>query len=110
MNSTVAGTFVDVYVCPTNGPKLNLGGRYGSGRSLVGVPSSNYMANAGVTIRPGSIWPGAVCDVANATEGAMYEYGVVRAGDFRDGLSNTILLGEIAGRPGRSGGEVLERG
>ena len=34
--------------------------------------------------------------MANAIEGAMYEYGVVKFSDFRDGTSNTILLGEIA--------------
>src|SRR5262249_6200462 len=35
------------------------------------------------------------CEVVNAIEGAMYEFGVVRLSDIRDGTSNTLLLGEI---------------
>ena len=102
VNSTVAEVVIGVYVCPTEGVNYwGTYGSYGAGHSSAQVPCSNYMANAGVTIRPGCIYAGCNrCSVANAVEGAMYEYGAVRINEFRDGLSNTLLLGETAGYSG----------
>jgi prepilin-type N-terminal cleavage/methylation domain-containing protein/prepilin-type processing-associated H-X9-DG protein len=96
VNTTVAGAVIDVYVCPTEGVKYwgsDTYVPYGAGRSRILIPRANYMANAGVTI---SGCPGCRCGVPNAIEGAMYEYGAVKMNEIRDGLSNTLLLGEVA--------------
>lgn len=93
LNTTAAATAIETYICPTEGLKRTDG--YGKGNSNITIPHANYMASAGVTIKPGCIWPVCACDVANATEGAMYEYGVVKMNDIKDGLSNTLLLGEV---------------
>jgi prepilin-type processing-associated H-X9-DG protein len=43
------------------------------------------------------MYPGCRCDVVNAEEGAMYEFGSVKLSgiDNKDGTSNTLLLGEV---------------
>ncbi len=96
VNATVAGTLVDVFVCPSDGPKLSDGGGYGAGSARVNIPFSNYVASAGVTLKPGCVFPECGCDVANAIEGAMFTFDGVRNREILDGLSNTLLIGEVA--------------
>jgi prepilin-type processing-associated H-X9-DG protein len=94
VNTTVAISVVSAYVCPTNG--LTAYYNYGAGHTSLKIPYANYMASAGVTIRPGCSLPSCHgCAVCNAIEGAMYEYGVVKLSDIRDGASNTLVLGEV---------------
>jgi prepilin-type N-terminal cleavage/methylation domain-containing protein/prepilin-type processing-associated H-X9-DG protein len=104
VNTTVAASLISVYVCPTDGVRYwgsATYAPYGAGRSGILIPRANYMANAGVTIRRGCIYPGCNrCGTANAVEGAMYEYASVKMSDIRDGLSNTLLLGEAANGTG----------
>jgi prepilin-type processing-associated H-X9-DG protein len=98
VNTTAVAISLLVYVCPTDGLNYWDGARsaaYGGGNTGIKIPLSNYVASAGVTIRAGSVWPGTACDVADAVEGSMYEYDAVRIPQIRDGLSNTLMAGEI---------------
>ena len=96
VNTTAAGTLVGTYVCPSDGVKYDTSGTYGAGNTTIPIPLSNYFGSSGVTIRPGCLQAGCACDVANAIEGILYDFGSVRIADVRDGLSNTLLLGEAA--------------
>ena len=98
VNATVAGTLVNAFVCPSDGPRsAATGGAFGTGNSQVKLPYANYLASAGVTLKPACVYNGCPCSVANATEGAMYSFGGVRIHEILDGLSNTLLIGEVAG-------------
>jgi prepilin-type processing-associated H-X9-DG protein len=98
VNSTAAGTLVSTFVCPSEGVNYTSGG-YGAGNTNIPIPLANYRGSSGVTLKPGCIWPGCGCDVSDSVEGILYEFGSVRIADVRDGLSNTLLLGEAAGNP-----------
>ncbi len=96
VNSTVAGTLVQAYVCPSD----KMGNMWvtgpGAGGTGVLIPDSNYVANAGTTIIPGQTWTiNAGPGVDGATEGAMYEFHAVKLNEITDGLSNTLLVGEF---------------
>jgi prepilin-type N-terminal cleavage/methylation domain-containing protein/prepilin-type processing-associated H-X9-DG protein len=98
VNATVAGTLVNGYVCPSDGPRFApTGGAFGTGNSQVKLPYTNYLASAGVTLKPACVYSGCPCSVANASEGAMFSFGAVRNSEILDGLSNTLLVGEVAG-------------
>ena len=104
VNTTIATSVVATYFCPSNGG-VTKEADYGSGHTGVGIPMTNYMASAGVTIRAFGIWPGVSCSTAAATDGAMYEFHAVRFREITDGLSNTVLLGEIGIPPNRPQGD-----
>jgi prepilin-type processing-associated H-X9-DG protein len=97
VNSTAASTLVGTFVCPSDGVSYNTSGSYGSGGTNVPLPITNYFGSSGMTIRPGCLQAGCSCDVSDSVEGILYDFGSVRIADLRDGLSNTVLLGEAAG-------------
>ncbi len=100
VNTTAATTLLSVLVCPSDGAsQVGPSGDYGSAPTGLQVPDSNYMASAGTTIGPDSIWAPPMCDVLLATEGTMYEFRAVKITEITDGLSNTLLLGEIGRGP-----------
>ncbi|MGO9923501.1 MAG: DUF1559 domain-containing protein [Isosphaeraceae bacterium] len=100
VNTTAATTLLSVLVCPSDqASQIGPSGDYGSAPTGLQVPESNYMASAGTTIGPDSIFPPPVCDVLLASEGTMYEFRAIRIAEITDGLSNTLLLGEIGRGP-----------
>ena len=101
INSTVAGTLVKVFVCPSD-LESQPSGYAGAGNSGIGVPDSNYLASAGITVTGYATWV-TPCTTAGATEGAIHEFQTVRFSGITDGLSNTLLLGEIARGPNGPG-------
>ncbi len=96
VNATAAATLVGSYVCPSDDGGSPDDGGYGAGNTQVRIPFASYFGSAGSTISPGCVWPGCGCDVGGAIEGTMYGFGSVRFVEIRDGLSNTLLLGEAA--------------
>jgi prepilin-type N-terminal cleavage/methylation domain-containing protein/prepilin-type processing-associated H-X9-DG protein len=101
VNSTVAGTLVKVYVCPSDRESAPRG-YAGAGNSGIGVSDSNYLASAGITVTGYATWF-TPCTTAGATEGAIHEFQTVRFSGITDGLSNTLLLGEMARGPNGPG-------
>ena len=59
VNTTVAGTLVNVFVCPSDRMGVLGVTDYGAGRTGVIVPDSNYVASAGTKIALGNTWGGA---------------------------------------------------
>jgi prepilin-type N-terminal cleavage/methylation domain-containing protein len=101
VNSMVAATLVNVFVCPSD-HELPPQGYAGAGNSGIGVPDSNYFASAGITVTDYAtlFTP---CTTASAMEGAIREFQTVRFSGITDGLSNTLLLGEMARGPNGPG-------
>jgi type II secretory pathway pseudopilin PulG len=79
-----------------------LEGYAGSGNSGIGVPDSNYLASAGITVTDYATWF-TPCTTASAMEGAVHGFQTVRFTGITDGLSNTLLLGEMARGPNGPG-------
>ena len=102
VNTTVAGTMVNVFGCPSD--RMGVVGvtGYGAGRSGVVVPDANYVASSGTKIVLANIWGGAGPSTA-ADDGAMVEFHAVKLAEIRDGTSNTFLLGEFGRGPGNIG-------
>ena len=96
VNSTVAAVALSAYVCrrtASNTPKAaDTGREFQHQYSLL-----QLRGHAGVTVQPGCLYPACTCNVVDAMEGAMYSFGAVKMAGFTDGLSNTLLLGEVAG-------------
>jgi prepilin-type N-terminal cleavage/methylation domain-containing protein/prepilin-type processing-associated H-X9-DG protein len=100
VNTTAARSLVAIYVCPSDGLGVAGISGYGAGRSGVIVPDSNYMANGGTKVVLGNTWGGSPGPFpVGADDGAMYEFRAVRLNEFRDGTSNTLLLGEMGRGP-----------
>jgi prepilin-type N-terminal cleavage/methylation domain-containing protein/prepilin-type processing-associated H-X9-DG protein len=102
VNTTVAGTLVSVYTCPSD--RMGTVGvtGYGAGRTGVIVPDSSYMASAGTKIVLGNTWGSAGPSTAS-DNGAMIEFRAVKLAEVQDGTSNTLLLGEFGRGPGNVG-------
>src|SRR4051794_15410859 len=96
VNTTAAAILVAGYVCPSDGVKYDTRGSWGAANTKIPIPFTNYFGSSGVTIKPGCAWTTCNCAVANSIEGMLYDFGSVRISDVRDGLSNSLLLGEAA--------------
>jgi prepilin-type N-terminal cleavage/methylation domain-containing protein/prepilin-type processing-associated H-X9-DG protein len=101
-NKPIRSTFMKAYVCPTT-PDQERVDSYSSRKfgTIVGV-CSDYAAAYGVNpkLGPGSGKLNLIdAQSANAPNGAMVENGMEGFASITDGLSNTILLIEDAGRP-----------
>jgi prepilin-type processing-associated H-X9-DG protein/prepilin-type N-terminal cleavage/methylation domain-containing protein len=99
VNTTVAGALISTYACPSD--RMSAVGivNYGSGNTKVIVPDSSYMACVGRKIALGATWPGSYPSTSASDDGAMNEFRSIRIAQITDGLSNTILLGELGRGP-----------
>jgi len=90
-NAGPAATTLPVFLCPSatgnNGPAEI---KDGSGNVLARFGRSNYAANAGQEEPWGFTQP----DYSSIADGPLFRNSRTRAADVRDGLSNTVFLGE----------------
>jgi prepilin-type N-terminal cleavage/methylation domain-containing protein len=99
-NATVRQTYVKTYICPST-PDLDRTDSYGSRAfgTITGV-CSDYAACYGINPRLGPSTLNLVdADSAKNPYGMMVENGLDGFSATLDGLSNTIMLVEVAGRP-----------
>jgi prepilin-type N-terminal cleavage/methylation domain-containing protein/prepilin-type processing-associated H-X9-DG protein len=101
VNTTAVAAYPGVYICPSDGPSYIEGASsaaYGGGHTGIPIPRANYLGSSGVTIKAGNTWgPTTSCSVADAVEGLVYDFGSVKMSAVRDGLSNTLMVGEVGG-------------
>ncbi len=95
-NEPVVSTVVPAYVCPSTpiSPRtLTLPNQVDSAQPSVKAATMDYMGirNIRRVVPTGT--------TITAYDGVMIQSGVIRFRDLTDGLTNTILLLEIAGRP-----------
>jgi prepilin-type N-terminal cleavage/methylation domain-containing protein/prepilin-type processing-associated H-X9-DG protein len=99
VNTTVAGTLVGIYNCPSDQMSRLGAAGYGAGRTGVIVPDSSYLTSAGTKLTPSRPSADHGPTASFADDGIMYEFRSVRIGEVVDGLSNTLLLGESGHGP-----------
>ena len=99
--SKAAGTLIQTYICPSEIPDYDYWGECCSGFQLGAGPGDDFRTTnyAGVV--------GAFNGFFHHTQphaggtGVLVNYNRVAIGDVTDGTSNTLMLGEITGGPGR---------
>jgi len=106
VNTTAATTLLNSLICPSDpAPPSASPGVYGAAPTNLLNPASNYVASAGTTISFGCTWgpPPWGCSVDGASEGTMYAFRAIKFAEISDGLSNTLLIGEIGRGPTSAG-------
>jgi prepilin-type N-terminal cleavage/methylation domain-containing protein/prepilin-type processing-associated H-X9-DG protein len=102
VNTTVAGTLISSYACPSDRMgEVGIVG-CGAGKTNTIIPDSSYQACVGTKIILGATnppWPNPYPSTSGSDDGSMNEFRAVRISEITDGLSNTILLGEIGRGP-----------
>ena len=91
---TLSGVVVSAYRCPSSIIEATTNNAYG--QNWMKMQYHCYMGINGGFEAPGATckrWYGIECD-----EGAFLTYRPVKFAEFKDGLSNTLMLGEQSGR------------
>lgn len=90
-NSDLAATLVPVYRCPSDSLRSPQGTMLdASGNRVAAFGRANYVANAGSQ----ELWDDPLRDLSTIADGPLYRNSRVKPGDVRDGLSQTIFVGE----------------
>ncbi len=90
-NAAAVRTQVGVFLCPSaSGPQGPITVRDDSGQALATLARSCYVANAGQS----EPWQYAVDCYHSVADGPVYRNARTRFSDVRDGLSQTVFLGE----------------
>ena len=90
-NAASARTVLPVYLCPSadgNDPLISV--RDDAGNELAVFSRTNYVANAGAP----EVWDEPLADLSHEADGPFYRNSRTRDADIRDGLSQTVFLGE----------------
>ncbi|HTN76607.1 MAG TPA: DUF1559 domain-containing protein, partial [Pirellulaceae bacterium] len=91
VNAAPALTTLTFHLCPSaSGDKQAFAVINGSGTSLAKFGRSHYVANVGQE----EPWGVTADDYSSIADGPLYRNSTTNAGDVRDGLSNTVFLGE----------------
>lgn len=91
VNASAALTLLDVFLCPTApGTEKPMDLLDVGGATLAVFGRSCYVANVGQE----EPWGYAVDDYTPVADGPLYRNSATRASDVRDGLSNTVFVGE----------------
>lgn len=91
VNAIPAATSIPLYLCPSatteGGPTYQ---PPGGSAGAVTFARAHYVANAGRN----EVWDNAAADLSSLADGPLYRNSQTRMADIRDGLSNTIFVGE----------------
>lgn len=90
-NAAAARTSLPIYLCPT-APQETLTYEVldGSGAVLAEFARANFVANAGAL----DVWGVPLADLSGLADGPLYRNSRTREADVRDGLSQTVFVGE----------------
>lgn len=90
-NANAAKTQLPFMLCPSaSGDRLAMKVASASGTELARFGRAHYVCNVGQE----EPWGHAVDDLSNIADGPLFRNGAISTADVRDGLSNTVFLGE----------------
>ena len=98
-NAPITATYIPVFVCPSTQLPTRLDGDPDAATWTGVVAITDYGATIGVDPLLTSGGTSALVSSAGTASGVLYRSGNPRFADVSDGLSNTILYAESAGRP-----------
>jgi prepilin-type processing-associated H-X9-DG protein len=96
VNTTVVGTLVSVFACPSDDRPVTVDTGAGdtSPYSRQNARRSNYLLSSGVYTEYDCIAPGSTGMPLAQYQGAFYNDISTSLSDFKDGTSNTMMIGE----------------